>query len=322
MSVGPGGVPTRGSAELPEGVLVMATRGAAWADWVRRLPRLVRELVEEWDLAPEARLPEAWHGYCSLVLPVRTAAGEAAVLKLRWDGDDEGEFEHLALQRWAGRGAVRLLRADPHRQALLLERLRSLDLTAVGYHEAAEVVASRYADLHLPALPQLRTVPSYVERWAAGLAALPRDAPIPRRLVEQTLGLARALVADPASAGTLVHGDLHDHNVLAGDRQPWLVIDPKPMSGDPHYEPAPMLWNRWEEVVGRGDVRADVRRRFHTLVDVAGLDETRARDWAVVRMVLNALWTIQDAERQRRRLSGEDRDWVTRCVTIAKAVQE
>jgi len=34
-----------------------------------------------------------------------------------------------------------------------------------------------------------------------------------------------------------------------------------------------MLWNRWDEVVESGDVRAAIRRRFHALVDAAGLDE-------------------------------------------------
>lgn len=300
----------------------MIHRGPDWAGWVDRLPRLVRDLVEEWALTPQVEPADAWHGYCSLVLPVRTAAGDDAALKVAWDGDDESDFEHLALQHWGGRGAVRLLRADPRRRALLLERLHERELSSLGYVEAAEVVASLYPRLHVPALPQLRPVTAYVERWAAGLAALPRDAPIPHRLVEQTRALARDFLADPASTGTLIHGDLHDHNVLAGDREPWLVIDPKPMSGDPHYEPAPMLWNRWEEVVARSDIRGDVRRRFHALVDGAGLDEQRARDWVVVRMVLNALWTVQDAERLTRGLTADDRDWITRCVTIVKAVQD
>ena len=44
------------------------------------------------------------------------------MLKVAW-ADDETEHEHLALQRWGGHGAVRLLRADPHRRALLLERV-------------------------------------------------------------------------------------------------------------------------------------------------------------------------------------------------------
>jgi streptomycin 6-kinase len=152
---------------------------------------------------------------------------------------------------------------------------------------------------------------------------MPRNAPVPRRLVEQALSLARDLVADPASTGTLVHGDLHYANVLAADRDPWLAIDPKPMDGDPHYEPAPLLWNRWEELADAGQtVRDGVRRRFHTVVDAAGLDEDRARDWVVVRMVLNAHWSVQDAERLDRALDAEEREWITRCIAIAKAVQD
>ena len=75
---------------------------------------------------------------------------------------------------------------------------------------------------------------------------------------------------------------------MADDAGEWLAIDPKPMAGDPHYEPAPMLWNRMDELTGPGavgSVRDGLRRRFHALVDAAGLDEDRARDWVVVRMV-------------------------------------
>jgi streptomycin 6-kinase len=295
--------------ELPADVLEMRSRGEDWAAWVDRLPRLVEDLLDEWELTVEGDL---MHGYCSLVVPVVTHEGKRAVLKLHEDLDDESEFEALALQRWRGNGTVLLLRADPHRWALLLERLHQRDLTSISDHEACEVVAGLYGRIHVPAVPQLRTITSYVERWAADLDALPTDAPIPRRMREQCLSLARDLVADPGSVGVMIHGDLHYENVLAGDREPWLVIDPKPMSGDPHYEPAPMLWNRWDEL---GDnLRDGIRRRFHTIVDVAGLDEERARDWVVVRMVLNASWAVIDAD--------PSEEWLTTCFTIAKAVQD
>jgi streptomycin 6-kinase len=303
--------------KLPDGVIGMAGRGPDWAAWVAGLPARATGLLDEWQLAKEG-----WpmHGYCSLVVPVRTGAGASAVLKIVFDGDEESEHEHLALRRWAGQGAVRLLRADPRRRALLLERLRPEDLTGVADLEACEVVAGLYPQLHVPALPQLRTVTSYVERWCAALAEMPRNAPVPRRMVEQALSVARDLVADPASTGVIVHGDLHYLNVLAAEREPWLVIDPKPMSGDPHYEPAPMLWNRMEEL--GADVRSGVRRRFHTLVDAADLDEARARDWVIVRMVLNAHWAVADAGRANRGLTAEERDWITSCVAIVKAVQD
>ena len=305
--------------QIPPGLAAQAALGPLWADWLDRLPALASGLLKDGGLTVDG--PEL-HGFCSLVLPVRMPSGVQAVLKVHFDGDDESEFEGLALQHWAGRGTVRLYRADPHRTALLLERLHPTDLHSVGDDEACEIVAGLYSRIHVPALPQLRAVTTYVDRWLDSLAELPRDAPIPRRLVEQTLSLGRNLVADPDSVGRIIHGDLHHENVLAADREPWLVIDPKPMSGDPHYEPAPMLWNRWDELVAGGDVRAGVRRRFHTLVDAAGLDEDRARDWVVVRMILNANWSIEDAVRVNRPLDDADRSWITQCITIAKAVQD
>ena len=297
--------------DLPVDVLAMRDRGDDWAAWVDRLPALVRDLLDEWDLTVDGAL---MNGFCSLVVPVLTADGERSVLKLHTDADaDESDFEHLALQHWHGNGTVLLLRADPRRRAMLLERLHPRDLTTIGDREACEVVGGLYGRIHVPALPQLRTITSYVERWTADLEALPRDAPIPRRLREQCVSLVRDLVADPASVGVIIHGDLHHHNVLAADREPWLVIDPKPMSGDPHYEPAPMLWNRWDDIVA-GNARQNLQRRFHTLVDVAGLDEDRARDWVVVRMVHNMSWAVIDGD--------PDQDYLTMCVTIIKAVQE
>ncbi|MEA2484841.1 MAG: streptomycin 6-kinase [Thermoleophilaceae bacterium] len=295
----------------------MRDRDEEWAAWVDGLPALAAGLMEEWGLLPDG---PAMNGYCSLVLPVTTSEDTPAVLKLVGFPDEESEHEHLALQRWHGDGTVLLYRADPRRRALLLERLQTRNLETLPDEEACEVVAGLYPRIHVPALPQLRTLTSYVGQWTDDLATLPRDSAIPRRLVEQTLSLARDLLADPASVGVLIHGDLHGQNVLAADREPWLVIDPKPMSGDPHYEPAPMLWNRIQkEQRTGGDLRVLLLRLFHTLVDVAGLDEDRARAWVVVRMVLNASWTVLEADGP---LDADDQEWITTCVTIAKAVQD
>lgn len=300
--------------ELPAGVRAFGDRGPDWADFVDRLPRLTRDVLAEWQLTREG---EPSHGYCSLILPVRTDAGRPAVLKLAFP-DEEAEHETLALQHWHGDGAVRLYRADPHRRAMLLERLHPADLTEAWDLEACEIVAGLYTRLHLRAPAQLRPLTTYVERWSAALAALPRSAPLPRRMVEQAVALGRDFVADPASTGTMIHTDLHYENVLAADREPWLAIDPKPVSGDPHYEPAPMLWNRFDELAG--DLRAGIRRRFHALVDAGGLEEDRARDWVVVRTVHRALWRLSEGPGVARRRSTEE--YLTACVAIAKAVQD
>jgi streptomycin 6-kinase len=309
---------------LPAGLEEHRADGADWVHWLDALPTLFADLLDDWQLTRDG--DDLWNGVGSLVAPVITADGDPAALKITWDGDDESLHEGLALQRWRGNGTVRLLRADPHRRALLLERLDRRDLTHVGDLEACEVVADLYRRIHISALPQLATLTSYVERWLDGLEGLPPDAPIPRRYRDQALSLGRDLVRDPASVGRIIHGDLHYENVLAAPpgtdpgRGEWLAIDPKPMSGDPHYEIPPMLWNRWDELAG--DLRGGIRRRFHTLVDAAGLDEDRARDWAVVRMVIDASWTVLDAQKLERPLDGDDRDRLTQCIAISKAVQD
>ncbi|TYL51789.1 aminoglycoside resistance protein [Nocardioides sp. BGMRC 2183] len=307
---------------VPAGLDAQRRLGPEWGRWLDALPGLARDVLEEWDLGPEG---ETWHGFCSLVLPVRTDDGKPAVLKVGLP-DDESEHEHVALQHWHGRGAVRLLRSDPRRRAMLLERLDRADLSEAWDVEACEIVAGLYATLHRSPLPQLRNQASYVERWVAALRRDAASVPVPRRLVEQTLALARDLVAEPATA--VIHGDLHYANVLRGHRDgtdTWLAIDPKPTNGDPHYELEPMLRDRFEEYAAGwavGSVRDGIRRRFHTLVDAAGLDEHRARDWVVVRSVLNGHWAHEDAVRAGRRLDAEERAHLTACIAIAKAVQD
>ena len=213
------------------------------------------------------------------------------------------------------------MRADPRRSALLLERLHPEDLTDLWDVEACEIVGGSYGRLHVPAVPQLRTLSSCVRRWIAGLSELPRDAPVPRRLVEQAVSIGRDLAQDDGTDGRMIHTDLHYAKVLAADREPWLVVAPKPLSGDPHYEVAPMLWHRWDELAdGPRGVRDGVRLRFHTLVDVAGFEERRARDWVVLRMMVNVLGRLQDTSGSRWQLPTPD--YLTRCIAIAKAVQD
>lgn len=135
-------------------------------------------------------------------------------------------------------------------------------------------------------------------------ATLSRNAPIPHRLVEQAATICRDLATEPAN--TVLHGNLHYGKVLATEREPWLAIAPQPLNGDPHYELALMLWTGWDD----SPTRDDVRHRFYTLVDATSFEEDRAKVWALVRIVYEAVHSLHNP------------DALTRLITIAKTVQD
>jgi streptomycin 6-kinase len=128
---------------------------------------------------------------------------------------------------------------------------------------------------------------------APGLIPLLSD-PAERRLVRRFVAQVEELL--PESGDRLLHWDLHYYNVMAAQRQPWLVIDPKPLAGDPGFEVCPGLWNRWDDLVATGDLRRAIRARFDLMLEVAGIDRDRALGWTAGRILQNVLWFTADGD--------------------------
>ena len=61
-------------------------------------------------------------------------------------------------------------------------------------------------------------------------------------LARDGIAMLRELPASATSA-VLLCTDLHAGNVLAAEREPWLVIDPKPFIGDPAFDPVQHMLN-------------------------------------------------------------------------------
>lgn len=119
--------------------------------------------------------------------------------------------------------------------------------------------------------------------------------PAEQRLVHTCASAVAELVGE--CGDRLLHWDLHYDNILAGQREPWLAIDPEPLAGDPGFDLWPALDSRWEEaVVATGDVTRAVLRRFDLLTEALGLDRQRATGWTLGRVLQNALWDIEDGK--------------------------
>ena len=285
-------MPEPALVEIPARFRARAESQAHWSDWYAELPRLLRGVLADWQLRPDG---PTLSGDCAVVVPVRTSEGRAAALKVGWP-HWEAETEHLALRAWNGEGAVRLYRADPHRFALLLERLEAgRDLATVPVLEASEIIGGLYARLHRPALPQTRRLSDMCRDWQRRMGALTESGLVPRRLGTQAASLLGSFSEDDGVDFALVHTDLHHHNVLAAERET-VAGDRSEAAG---RRPGLRGCAGALEPLGRGarddNARKATLAKMFTMIDVAGLDEDRVRDWVVVRVMCNVLWELENA---------------------------
>ena len=230
-----------------------------------RLELIARDVAGDWSIVLSRPFGTLNYSY---VAP----AGDDAVLKVASARDEESIHEADAHEFWAGDGAVRMLRVDRSRRALLLERAwPGSDLTVLADALATEIAIDVASRLWRPAAAPFHWVGHHVPRW---LAEAQPESTAGRRLLD----LARERFDQlDVRRDTLVHGDLHHHNILnAGNR--YVAIDPKPMIGEPEFDVPPFLWNP----TGSQMTLEETERRLTAFAE-AGLDERRMRAWALIR---------------------------------------
>ena len=217
----------------------------------------LEELADEWDLTlGEPYVPGA---ASERVVRVELADGTPAVLKIGIP-HRESEQEADALERWDGDGAVRILRRDDARNALLIERCEPGTFLSNAADDPLGVLIELLPRLWKDATG-FHTLADEVEHWG----------------LDGDLGrIARELAATQGEL-VLVHQDLHGENVLAAEREPWLVIDPKPLAAEREFAVAPVV--RSGEL---GHSKREARHRLDRLCSELGLDRERARLWTIV----------------------------------------
>jgi streptomycin 6-kinase len=247
--------------------------------WLERLPATIAEMSRRWSLEIGSPFvgPEV---SASWVAPVRRADGTTAVLKLPFP-HMEGEHELEALRFWNGDPTVRLLDAEEETGAMLLERCepgsRLRELPEERQDEVIAVLLGRLWRLwRSPADPHpFRPLSEMLAGWSRETLA-DRERWPDAALVREGLELFETLARDPIEP-VLLATDLHAGNVLRAEREPWLVIDPKPFVGDAAYDATQHLLNC--PVRLRVDPRGAIRR----LADLLEVDDERVRLWTFAR---------------------------------------
>ncbi|MFE3541529.1 aminoglycoside phosphotransferase family protein [Nocardia sp. NPDC059177] len=279
--------------------------GVAGERWIEELPEVVAGLARRWGLREfSAPFAGGTHAY---VAAAWRADGTAAVLKVPMV-DEENLAEATALHAYDGDGAVRLLDFDRASGALLLEWARpGTELltqpgfpSLEGHPENAEKVAlacALYRRLRRPAT----TVP---EGYPPLPAATDLVTGLRKRLDDTNPQLAELIsaplrelvehwcteLATPDGPLLIVNRDTHLGNILAAEREPWLLIDPKPCLGEAAFDAGFLVMIQVQSTPTR-DHATTVTAATATALAV---DPTRARAWALLRTVEEIAWAIED----------------------------
>lgn len=279
------------TTELPIPADLRASADADGPDriaWLGTLPERVDDLARRWrlDVGP----PFEPGGTCAWVAPALDGDGRDLVLKIGWT-HTEALHEAEGLAAFGGHGAVEVhaYDHDGDTTSLLIERCRPGDELRTRpepeQHRVITDLLRRLWSVPLAEDHPFRSLTSMCEEWAdqsahkaerqASSATAAPDA-LDLGLLRDGLALLRELPRS-AEREVLLCTDLHAGNVLCGARQPWLLIDPKPYVGDPHYDVLQHLLNCG------GSLQADPLPLLGRVSDLAGLEPGRVRQWLFAR---------------------------------------
>ncbi|HWB22358.1 MAG TPA: aminoglycoside phosphotransferase family protein [Gaiellaceae bacterium] len=248
---------------------------------------MIEHLQARWSLTVGAPF-DSVEVSCAWVAPAALAGGGTVVLKLGMP-HLEGEREIDGLRFWNGDPTVRLLAADDELNAMLLERCEpGTPLRALPEPEQDIVVAGLLRRLWrpVPSPHPFRTLAEMTAAWTGATHEV-ADSWADAGLVEEGLRLFEELPRT-APSEVLLATDLHAGNVLRAEREPWLVIDPKPFVGDPAYDVTQHLMNCER-------LQSQPLALVHRLADLLGLDRERVRLWTFAR----AAAELQDGSGKR-----------------------
>lgn len=266
--------------------------GAKGDKWLTNLPEIVAEIAEKWSLEIGQVFTNLSFNFVAQCVD---ETGEKYVLKVGVpEKDSPIMFENRALKSFGGKGAVKVVKFDKARCAMLLERaIEGKTLSEVcgeDYPRAVEIAVKLME--RLPRNPPDKSKFIDLESWIEGL-----DRAVKAGFALEKVERAQQFFAElgePFEKKVLLHGDIHFDNILSARREPFLVIDPKGVIGEIGYEIAVFLndlagWTA--HLANRIQILDFAVEVFSKAFSVRPQD---LRKWAFAFAVLSAWWMMED----------------------------
>ena len=245
--------------------------------WCENLPGQIEFFLERWKCEFEATLQGASTAY---VARVRREDGSRAVLKITYP-EIHGEFE--ALVAYESRLAVEAFEGED--TALLIEwcnsgtKLRDVASADEAFTVTLDLMYELWATRPFLGIDNL--VDQCSRYVAVGLETLRVRPEIATPDILLGLSILEQL-GGMHTPGVLLHGDLHPGNILRSARRPWLVIDPKPLYGDPAFETIPLILEV-APTLGTHSGQGEINARIEVVASRIGLSAKRIAQWGAAR---------------------------------------
>jgi streptomycin 6-kinase len=282
-------------ADPIEGALTEAERRLAISDRdlsasVAHFVSQLRHVCAEWGLTPVEWFPG---GAGTPTLAVTRQDGTAAVLKVAEPGVLDAAARVMAAA--TGHGYAEVLRWDPHRGALLTERLgHDLWTEAPTLMKQSQVTVTLLSQAWCVPLDRGSPFQGKASRLLAILADLG-----PRYGAEHRDALALATHYATGLASTerpevVCHGDPHAGNVLRRGSG-WALVDPDGFVGERTYDLGVILRDACREIMALESVRprsgiALLHAACRSVAEATGVNPERVWRWAFVERVTTGLY--------------------------------
>ena len=283
-----------GAVPIPKRIMTNCRQTVDGAAWLDQLPQAITDLKQRWSLTLSPLFEE--EASCSWVAPCVRRDGTPAVLKLGLP-HMEAENEIDGLLFWEGDPTVFVLEADLELNAMLLERCEpGTTLRERPESEQDQVIAKLLKKLWrtLPERHPFRPLSEMIAVWAKESGEQADRWP-DTGLAQEGLRIFETLLND-APCDVLLATDLHAGNVLRAQREPWLVIDPKPFYGDPAYDATQHLLNCKERL------RSKPISTIGRFADLLGVDPERVRLWTFARLASTSVGDRHRSQNLARKL--------------------